>query len=628
MATVFPRYKLVVTGPGIHASQVVRAAEYVAREHPGEDADRVVADAVALYLQPPNVLVRSDPSDMDRVFAADELIQRLVPRTDIRFTGLHFSSVRRALRRRGESWRIAPPPLTPEAAAAHIRSCRLSVDTPTVYYYNPDTGEHVLTFQQFENIGPLLSSDPDQALARLREICRLASMTNAQGYKELSFLTAPDREADPEAIRSLARAVERSAPDPGETARAYDVVRQAFLRAAGPELAVDDPDLPAWRLALIDRLTSVRAYCLEESILGLSPEFHLNIRWLPGARILEDRAVFDPQASPRARSLITHFLETMPGARSVNLGRVVHSQSRRDTSGEEREVLVAAVEPASGPPEVFILREAKWNVEHRMKLGFPVEAAVEATSRYRDYIADRLAAMAALGAPIPEFSRIEFMEPGPCGRPVPVYYFSRPYVPGMATDKIAPALYRLPGFTPALARLLGVSAALSMALGRADPRTGSLFFDDGDEVVARDERGLPRTLLLADTTGSFYDVATPLADLLPQVARRMARHLAEAAEHGAPTREIVEAAAAFGEGLAGEIRRLKALVENDGPGLTNLFAGRTPEPGGIRRRWEAVLFRIRQANPEELGRLARETTLGEPGLSAENREPVSQEGMG
>ena len=57
---------------------------------------------------------------------------------------------------------------------------------------------------------------------------------------------------------------------------------------------------------------------------------------------------------------------------------------------------------------------------------------------------------------------------------------------------------------------------------------------------------------------------------------------------------------AFADGLAEEIERMQRLLRDPAAGLRGLFADRTPEPKGIRVRWEGVLDRLERADAASL----------------------------
>ena len=151
-----------------------------------------------------------------------------------------------------------------------------------------------------------------------------------------------------------------------------------------------------------------------------------------------------------------------------------------------------------------------------------------------------------------------------------------------------------------------VAAGASLVIGRASPRDGRLYFDDGDEMVQLDAGGLPERLFIAETTGSFADWSSPLEAKLPQCLAKMRPHLDRGRAQDRPDEEIAEAAEAFAEGLAGEIARMQALLRHRGPELWGLFADRTKEAKGIRLRWEGILRRLESTDAAELRRRALE----------------------
>ena len=608
IASVFPRHQAVVAGRGIHAGLAGILAGYLRRRDPetlgeafSEEEIELYQDAVPVLIRGSTVLIRSDPDDMSHCFAADELLQRLVPKKRIQFTCPHLCPVRQELRRRGESWRSLPPPRTVDEVRAYIRSSRVRVKTGTVYYQNVARGGRYLTYQEFLAIRPLLQRDPGEARARVEEILELHRLLNEQGAREVSFFLPVGSRLDTRVLEELAAVLREESPG-GNAAQAlavFDRFAAEFAESAGVDLSADDLDNPVWRTTMFCRLLDIEERDLEEWALGLSPEFHLNVQWLPGA-CLQDGVRFEPNVEPRVRGLIEHYHQVRPEAIAINVGRVRSSQTKRDRTGEHREVFLVVLTRPDESEDIRLVRMIKWDVQHRLERGADVEQAVRETVQYRDYVFDRLRAAAALELPIPPFHEIHLEETVAGRGRAPVFFFERPYVNGVATDKISLAQYRRPGFLPRLAELLGRGAAASLVLGRACPRTGRLYFDDGDEMVILDEDMLPDRLLLAETTGSFNDTTTPLPVLLDTCLDRVALHFERARGQGASAQDLESAVRRFAEGLAAEIERMQKLVRDPASGLREMFAERTRELGGIRRRWEAMLARLEAADPAAL----------------------------
>ena len=194
IATVLPELSLMATGQGIHVLLLERIVAFLEGSETlpcnglnKPAIDDLYRDAVSLFIRDEIVLIRTDPANMERAFAADELLQRLLPKEKIQFTGVHLKEVREELRQRGESWRISPAPRSFEEISRFIGASKVQVRTGSSYYLNMHSGGRYLTYQEFLKIRPLLWEDLGEALSRLKEIVFLTSRLNAQGIPELSF---------------------------------------------------------------------------------------------------------------------------------------------------------------------------------------------------------------------------------------------------------------------------------------------------------------------------------------------------------------------------------------------------------------------------------------------------------
>ncbi len=139
-----------------------------------------------------------------------------------------------------------------------------------------------------------------------------------------------------------------------------------------------------------------------------------------------------------------------------------------------------------------------------------------------------------LGFPILSYNEIRLDEQVPGLGLIPAFFFERQYVAGVVTDKIPISCYKNPNFIKSLSGLLGGAATFTLVLGRASPRTGKIFYDDGDEVIQLNSRSIPTRLIIIETTGSFTDWTTPLLAMLPQCLTRFRAHLDKALESGVP----------------------------------------------------------------------------------------------
>ncbi len=623
IASVFPRHKTIITVRGIHAIHASLMVEYL-RHQSGDSSgcaapgcfDEVCDDAVSLVLRNPYLLIRSDPANMDHIFVADEMLQAFLPKDRIQFTGIHLSTVREKLRQRGESWRMSIPPRSIREIAEYVRSSRVQVGTGLTVYYNAQTGGRFLTFEEFLRIRPLLRSDRNEALARLREILDLFGRVNSWGNRELSFFLPADKHLDFTGIERTVVLLDRpsAANRTDEIEAVFDAFAERFAKAAGSELTIDDDDHAVWRTTMFCRLFDIDEHEVEEWALGLSHEFHLNVKWLPGATVVNGELRFDSAASPKVKGILSHLWNRCEGFASINLGRVESPLTLRDISGEEREVYLVVITKKDGNEHIRLLRHMKWDVLHRIKLGAPLHQAIKATELYRDYIFDRLHAAAELGFPILSYNEITLQEDIPGLGKIQSFFFDRQYVPGIVTDKIPLAYYRRPQFIVDLARLLGAAASFTLVLGKASPRTGNVFYDDGDELIQFDETGTPERLVIIETTGSFTDWTTPLISLLPQCLQRFRSHLNRAVTVGVPRPVINQAIDNFARGLTEKIILLKGFAAS--ASVQDMFKDRDPEPAGIRIRWRGILERLDCTDVEEL----RRYIASSPELGVKTRE--------
>lgn len=607
IASVFPRYGAIITVRGIHAYHISIMLEFLRQRSddlpPIEELEsRICHDAVSLLIRGSLILVRSDPADMDRIFAADRILQSFFPKEIIQFTGLHIPEVRRRLRHRGESWRVSPTPRSVQEISSYVKASRVQVGTGLTVYYNAPTGGRFLTFDEFMRIRPLLESDRKEALERLREMLNLLQRFNNRGSRELSFFLPAGVSidfTDLEEVVSLLETLPASEPS-FEVKAAFDRFASHFARAAGSELVVDDYQNPVWRNTMFCRLLDINEEEMEEWSLHLSPEFHLNVKWLPGATVADDELRFDPNVHRRVQGLISHFWKKSGGLVSINVGRIEESQTSRDISGEERDVYLVVMTTRDRQDSIRLLRLMKWDVIHWIKMGFSLEHAIAETIKYRTFIFDRLHAASRLGFPILSYDEIRLDEDVPGLGTIPAFFFERQYIPGIVTDKIPISCYRNPDFIKGLAGLLGVAAAFTLVLGRASPRTGEIYYDDGDELIQLNSWSIPVRLVVIETTGSFTDWTTPLVALLPQCLARFRVHLDKAFESGAPLQIIEESVSAFAGALRDKLRAIQQIAFAPSSRIESLFSDRPHEQGGMRHRWEGILRRLKETDVGEL----------------------------
>ena len=296
IGTLFPAYGALWTQlPGVHALQRLGFIERVNKERAAkglpplslEEEDKLSAESVDLIFEPDHILIRPDPEHMDLACRADELLQELVSKRQVRFLSVADRRVREALKRRGECWRLSSIPRTREAKERMVFGSKVGIHGLPIYFYNRLTGTRWLTCQEFENLGKL----DDASLARhLQEIGDHSMLRNRSGRPEVDFFAADLRRFGARQFASVA--YEQL---PSEQLRAkFEELRAHFRSAVHEAFRTDDCHNKAWCERIISTLFLEGNEAETEHILsGLSPEFFMQVEWLPGGRFEECEFLFD-----------------------------------------------------------------------------------------------------------------------------------------------------------------------------------------------------------------------------------------------------------------------------------------------------------------------------------------------
>ena len=93
VGTIFPNLSTIVVVPGIHATQRVELIDHLNNERQKkgqpklskQEEDKLIEDGVDLFFEENNILIRPQPSRMDLVFKADELLQIVESKLRIKF---------------------------------------------------------------------------------------------------------------------------------------------------------------------------------------------------------------------------------------------------------------------------------------------------------------------------------------------------------------------------------------------------------------------------------------------------------------------------------------------------------------------------------------------------------------
>jgi hypothetical protein len=621
IGTLFPAYRALYTQtPGVHAWQRLSFINHVntqraAKQLPPlsfEEEEALTANSVDLVFESDHVLIRPDPERMELACAADELLQELIPKRQVKFLSVSDGRVREAIKRRGECWRLSSIPKGREAKERLVQGSKVSIQGLPIYYYNRLTGTRWLTYQEFENLGKL---DAASLTRHLHEIAEHSARHNRLDRPELDFFAT-----DLGSFNSANFAGTLYDQLTQEELRGrFDQLKAQFQSAVHETFRRDDFANSAWLQRMVATLFLEGNESQTEQILsGLSPEFFLQIDWLAGGRFEEGEflldSVFEEAANhpedqelqrlcdPRAKDIIFNFIRDYGDLEYINLGCLRESLSLDRPQKEGRRVVFLAEFGVRSAPEPIrrFLRLQKWGVWEHLDEGKSLLQSIQESDEYTDYWLDRRLGCRQLGM---NLCRRLFMRrlnesyqgnnPSFHGHAIRTTYFEREYVPGMATDKLPLDRYSRPGYAARLAPLLGRAAASSIIVGRSFDSARAAF-DDGDEVICEDEDGLPAKILLGDHSGAFTEYTVPLETFAANYAQPVNRR-----------EKLVPDPQEFARAYLAAFREQFCHIQGDyrkrRPAFDHLFKHCKYDPAGsFAYRWECVLRRLDQTDADAL----------------------------
>ncbi len=372
--------------------------------------------SVDLVFDEGSVLIRPDPENMPLAFEADEVLQEIVPKHRIKFLNVGNEKVRNSVERQGECWRIALLPRSLPEMIHMIAASKVAIGNREIYYYDRVTGTHFLTCHEFAS---LESSDDGELRRQLIEIRDLSKSFNRLGTPEIRFFMADDERDDNKFGADDVCQYDFAGLDSLALRSAYDSLRRKFEAAAGPEFRQDDLQSVQWRSRMYASLLGQDDECVSESLLlGMSSEFFMQVRWLPGCRIDDGELVFDPILDAQAasdddpelevlrdekcRGIIFNFVREHGDLEHVNIGRIVDSLSRRAAFYGRRDVYVAAFKLRGVDQQIVnIVRMQKWGVHEHLDEGKGLLDAILEADDYTQYIFDRRLGCQQLGMNLP-----------------------------------------------------------------------------------------------------------------------------------------------------------------------------------------------------------------------------------
>jgi hypothetical protein len=545
----------------------------------------------------------------------DILLQQFVSKRKIRYLNIQNRNVRDALRRRGEAWRMAPVPRYEEEIRQMIIASKVGIHGPAIYYYNHLTGTRFLTLDAFRSIGKMT---PEEMRQLLIEIQKNLQAYNRFANPEIDFLPA---KAIP--VASFAAEDFETMDEPTLKQTYFRLLAIFDKNVTETYLRRDDLNNADWRKALSAVLiqkgneTGVSAV-----IEGLSPEFFMQIEWLPCGRMEEGELFFDPifaeaDSHPedemlqrlcdhRARAILFNDIREYSQIEYVNIGRTRRSLSGRTGQGPRASVHIVELKERHRPqPQVKIIRIQRWTVASHLAAGKPLLQSMIDAEDYTDYVMDRRLGARQLGMHLPSIMiprtfRETVRDSAGYVHNVWTGYFERDYIAGRATSKTPEAFFSSDAFCQAFFRLLGQAAAPNIIVGRAAVEGGKTIFDDGDEVILLNAFQLPEQLILSEPTGSFVNYSRPYSETIGDYAQALNKRKPYIANFESASNCFVHA-------FEDELARIQRIYRESRQGFDMLFRDRPMDANGsIAYRWKCVLARLDAVNPRALAKQLRD----------------------
>jgi len=494
-----------------------------------------------------------------------------------------------------------------------VLSSKVGIRGLPIYFYNRLTGTRWLTCQEFENLGKL----DDGGLTRhLQEIADYAILRNRLGRPEVDFFASDLRRFGARQFASVV--YDQLAP--AQLRAKFEELREHFRSAVHEAFRQDDTQNKAWCGRMLATLylegNETQAEYLPS---GLSPEFFLQIEWLPGGRFEEGEFLFDSifeeaanhpadaalqgLCDPRAKSIIFNFIRDYGDLEYINVGCVPESLSLdRPQKQGRRGVYIAEFQPRSEHTTIKrFIRLQKWGVWEHLDEDKDLLQSIKESDDYTDYWLDRRLGCRQLGMNLTRrvtmhrLSEIYDGKNNRChGELIRTTYFEREYLPGIATDKLPIEKYSRADYALKLAGLLGQAAVASMIVGRALEEGKRPVFDDGDEVVHEGEDGLPATIMVGDHSGAFGEYQLPLETFAAHYARPI-----NTRDRLVPKPQ--DFAAAYLAAFRDQFLRIQGDYRKRRRAFDTLFKHcKYDARGSFAYRWECTLRRLDQTEADSL----------------------------
>ncbi|MDA1276164.1 MAG: hypothetical protein O2960_19290 [Verrucomicrobia bacterium] len=610
---------LITTAPAVHAYQRNEFISHLnnRRKSDGEtvlssDEERAVHDqSVSLFFKDDTVLIRPELEAMALALEADHVLQSIIPKHRIRFLHARQPVVRNALRGLGELWRISEPPHTVPQMEEFIQKSLAAIGGRAIYRLNPTTGTRWLTLQQLKGLGDLSHTE---LLFHLEEIHRFAGAYGRAGHRELCCFAPGAHELAWPSAKDLATISET------ELRQLHHQLVQELIFQIPLDLRRDDLKNAIWRDEIFKVLTEEPdGASLCDVVDGLGESFRRQVQWLPGSRFQKGEMIFDPifalgegsnpdptvrkLCDPAVKQFIPNFLREFGEIEHVNLGRLLPAQTSRPSG--RRAVYVAEIKPKNSEERVVrIIRMHRWGIREHLNDGYDLLHAILKAHEYIHYVLDRRLACRQLGMNVP--LRVacwdipeDYWHSNGTVTEIWASYYERDYLHGTAANKISEEKLAIEEYALGLARLLGQAAAANLIVGRANENSREVVFDDGDELVLEDARGIPREMLICDHSRSFGNFRDPLEVLAGAYAQSVRSRM-----HAVPN--PTQFAESYCQSLGERLSQIRSEYLNRKSAFQRLFENQPiNEAGNFRFRWLKVLDRLEATNPDRIIQLIR-----------------------
>lgn len=578
------------------------------------EEEAVRQSAVDLILAPDSIQVRPNPERMDLAFEADELLQTVVSKRQIKFLLVNLPAVREAIEQRGERWRICSVPKAERDRHQLVFESRVALFRDPIYFYNAETGTRWLTYDTFCRLG---AREDEELSGYLQEIADHCARTNRLGRPELDFFAVDVGPFGASRFKGIPFATLSA-----EELRArYERLKDHFRSAVLEPFRADDAHLRPWFHRMFETLfmdghDDVTGHLQE----GFGQEFKLEVEWLPGGRFEEGEFLVDPMfeearrnpqdASLRAlcdpclQPIIYNLLREYGDVEYINVGRVPNTLSQREleqkrTRGRRGVYVVVFRSRSEAKVIKRFIRLQKWGVREHLDEGRDLLFAINKSEEYTDFWLDRRLGCRQLGMNLTcrvVMRRMREIYPGHGGnyvdQPIHTNYFEREFLEGTATDKIPVECYSRPGYAVLLARLLGQAAAPSMIVGRSLDEGKVPVFDDGDEVL-REKDDLPDEIYVADHSGAFMEWEKPLLTYASYYVKPVNRR-----DKYVP--DLKAFAAAYLEAFRAQFAHVQHDYRIRRRAFDTMFRHTHNDRGSFADRWELVLKRLDATDLDEL----------------------------